>query len=119
MAQVSMYKFDLTPYMKELPDVPVRPGGPPVKDAPAPSKDYDFRKTIRTVVLSGNQGHNGFRLITADSLVKKIENCKEPFILLNNTEYTLLKAAFEKIQGLGQNEVILCRRIYEAEEVKQ
>lgn len=120
MAQpVIKYKFDLTPYMKVVPEAPVRPAAPPGKDAPKPSEEYDFRKVIRTVVLSGNQGHNGFRLITADNLVKKIENCKEPFILLDNTEYTLLKSAFDKIQGLSQNEVTLVRRIYEAEEVKQ
>lgn len=79
---------------------------------------YNIRKSISNVVLSPEQKLGMADLLKFSKITDKIESCKEDTILLEETEYQVIKEAFGKFKGFGINEVELCRRIEEAEKVE-
>lgn len=79
---------------------------------------YDVRRSITNVVLSPEQKLGMAELLRYSRITDKIEATKEDFILLEEAEYQIIKQSFNKFKGFGINEVELCRRIEEAEEVK-
>lgn len=50
----------------------------------------------------------------ADKMKQTVKN-KEKYVLLEESEYSLLKASFEQFQMFGVNEVELCKRVNNAE----
>jgi hypothetical protein len=107
------YKINLLPYnyvVKEF-DAP----GKPEKEI---IKKCDVRDMIVKVILNPRLAHKGFRFFTVAKTARKIQLCKEDSILLNSTEYTIIKECFDNMQGFGPNDVDLVNRVYESEEVK-
>jgi len=108
------YRLDVRPYTSEnRVDLVQRPGVTPKLH------EVDVKQAIANVALSTEQRHNGFRLLTVSRVVTKIKNCTEESIVLDASEITVIKEAFDRIQGFGFDDVELCRRVYEAERVEE
>ena len=80
-------------------------------------KPYDVQGGLVNIILNPCQGHGGFRQYTVGKVAKKIHDCKEDFILLDSTEYAVVKESFNTMKGYGPNERELLSRVYEAERV--
>lgn len=89
-----------------------------IKDLP-----YDVAKSIENVLLATGD-MTGQRLSMSELLRnarigQKISGGVEKgFALLEEAEFNEIKKAFEAFRGFGINEVELCRRITEAEDVQ-
>ena len=79
---------------------------------------YDVRKSITNVVLSPDQKLNMADLLRYSKITDRVEACEKDFILLEDADFQVIKQAFNKFMGFGQNEVELCRRIEEAQEIE-
>jgi hypothetical protein len=81
-------------------------------------RPYLVRKSLVTILLSPMQQHDAMSLLAHGKLADKIEEFVGDHILLDSSDYTLLKSALLRIKGLGANDRELARRVVEAEEVE-
>jgi len=83
---------------------------------------YNVRRSIDNVMLASgpmtSQQLSGSDLLRNARISQKITMCKEGFILLEESEYQIMRQSFESFKGYGRNEVELVRRVYEAEKVE-
>lgn len=99
-----MYKINLTPFT-----VLIRTKEGEQKEIP-----YGLTMSLCEVLFNPALRLNGVNLLKQNILAQKILNCTENELLLENSEYQELKNAFEKIEGLSRNDVIMCQRVLEA-----
>ena len=83
-----------------------------VIDAP-----YDVKESLVAFLFGRNLNLNPVQLLKQNKLANKILDAKDS-VILETEEYDRLKKALEVGEGLGRNEVELCQRVLEAEEVK-
>jgi len=100
-------KIDLTPYK-----VQVGEGFLP----------YNIREAIEAVLLASGsmttQRLSVSELLRNARIAEKIKNAEGNSVLLEESEYKVLRKSFEAFRGFGKNEVEMCKRIMEAETVK-
>lgn len=77
---------------------------------------YDVKKSIETVMLN-QEGLTNVELLQRAKVADKILQC-DGFVLLEESEFALVKKSFDSFRGFKQSEVELCKRIAEAEDVK-
>lgn len=109
-----MRKLNLAPYQ-------VRSGINPETGDPV-LVNYNVKQTIETIMLASGEATSQ-RLTMAELLrradtARKIADCPEDEILLEENEYQYVKAGFDAFKGFSVNEVELCRRIEGAETVE-
>ena len=89
-----------------------------VKEVP-----YSVVKSIENIMLSAGQGTSQ-RLSMTETLrnariAEKIKAAESKgYILLEEAEFSIVKSSFDAFRGFSKNEVELCKRITEAEEVE-
>ena len=109
------YRINLLPYNYyiKLPD-DKKPGE--MKES---VKTCNVQEMIFNVILNPRLQHNGMRFYTIAKTANRIKNCKEDTILLDNTEYFIVKDCFENTTGFGSNDIELVNRVYEAVKVEE
>lgn len=105
-----MREIDIRPYKVVL-------AGPEGKK----EVDYDVRSSIESVLLATGPATEQ-RLSMTDLLrnarvAEKILGSKD-VVLLEESEYAILRQAFDSYKGFGQFEVELCKRITGAKQVE-
>lgn len=98
-----MYKLNLKPYK--------------VDNGKGGEADYDVKQSITTILFAPAQQLDGKSLIDTSKVSDKIENAKDE-VLLEDSEYNIVKEAFRKFKGLGKTEIELAKRVEEAEQVE-
>lgn len=84
---------------------------------------YDVVTSIRNVVLASGQATNQqlsmVDLLRNSKVLDKLEANidKKGFVLLEDSDYNIIKKSFNLFKLFGINEVELCKRIEEAETV--
>jgi hypothetical protein len=111
---MSQFKVNIMPYNYtiKVPD-DKKPGA--TKDE---IKTCDVADVMANVMLSPRLQHRGFRFYTVAKTATKIKNAKDEFVILDNTEYAILKESFDNTQGFGPNDTELVNRVYEAQRVE-
>jgi hypothetical protein len=83
---------------------------------------YDVKRSIENVMLASgemtSQKLNMSELLRRADVARKIADCSEDEILLEEDEFQYVKKGFDAFQGFSINEVELCRRIENAETVE-
>ena len=78
---------------------------------------YNVKGTIIDIIFSNQPKLNGRQNHERNKLADKIENCDED-LLLEDSDFAIIKSSVDLIQGFGKNERELLNRIYDAEDVK-
>ena len=78
---------------------------------------YYVKDSILNLMFCRELGLAGAELVKQSILAEKIENCKEDFILLEEEEWQRIKRATEVFRGFTRPDVVLVKRITEAEKV--
>ena len=99
-----MRKLDLSTYEWNL----TKPDGSKEK------VKYDVRDNITGVLLHPNQKMNGVGLLKHHKIASMINDCEEDTILLEDSDYFVIKAAFETLEGFGLPDVELVERVLNA-----
>ena len=109
-----MRKLNLAPYM-------IRAGINP-EDGSDIIVPYDVKRSIENVMLATGemttQKLNMSELLRRADTARKIADCPDDEILIEEHEYNFVKKGFDAFTGFGLNEVELCRRIENAETVQ-
>lgn len=79
---------------------------------------YEVKDSMIELLLSRELRLSGRELLDRDDLAKKIRDCPDGSILLEEGEWNKLVQSAETITGLGRPDVELVRRILEAEKVE-
>jgi len=108
------YRLNIKPYVTQSDTSLVQTPG----HSPKP-REVNVKQAIANVIMSPDQRHNGFRLVTVAKVVSKIKACQEDYVILEPQEMAILKESFDKLQGFGLDDVELCQRIYEPEKVEE
>lgn len=85
------------------------------------TKEYDVKSSLESVLLASGpvteQRLSIVDLLRNARVAEKI-NAAVDFVLLEETEYQVLKQSFDVYRGFGQFEVELCRRVMSAVSVE-
>jgi len=79
---------------------------------------YDVRNSCIEVLFSPQLQLSARQVLDRDDLARKIRDCPDSAVLLEETEYQILKGSLDSVTGLGRNDVQFVRRIYAAPEVQ-
>lgn len=79
---------------------------------------YDVKKSIGDIILAPQLKLNGSALLKNYSIAEKFFKSKESYILLEFSDYSVIRNAIESLEIFGKNEVELIKRILEAKEVE-
>lgn len=77
---------------------------------------YDIKESLIEILFNPELKLTARQLLKANDLASKIEKANDN-ILLNDVEYEKLKHALETVKGLTKNEIVLVKRVLQAEEV--
>ena len=109
-----MRKLNLAPYL-------VRGGVNPATGEDV-FQQYNVKRTIGTIMMASGEATTQRlsmgELLKRYDVARKIADCENDSIIIEEAEYALVRAGFEAFRGYSQNEVELCRRINEADEVE-
>jgi len=75
---------------------------------------YDVKEALNSIIFHPELKLGGREIILRGKLAEKIDKAEKE-ILLEETDYSKLKQAFETVKGFSKNEVELCKRVLEAE----
>lgn len=103
-----MRQIDLSDYT-----VRVRNGNGEWVDMP-----YEFRDSMIELLFARDLQLSGTELLERDDLARKIRDCADGHILLEEGEWNKLVISANTIRGLGRPDVELVRRILEAPKVE-
>jgi hypothetical protein len=78
---------------------------------------YQVKKSLGDIILAPQLRLNGLNLLRNSKIADKIISCEDEFVLLESTEYAILKEAVNDLAVFGKNDVELVKRVLEAEEV--
>jgi len=106
-------KINIKPYTIEV----------PTPEGNKRSIPYDVVTSIENVVLATGQMTSQKlsmpQLLKAATIIEKIRaQEKKGFALLEDADFTIIKQGFDAFSGFGLNEVELCKRIDQVEDVK-
>ena len=79
--------------------------------------NYGLKESMAALLFQPALKLNSVSLLRQDELAKKIIDSGDE-LLLEEEEYLRLKVAVDTVQGLGQNDVELVRRIINAPEIE-
>ncbi len=79
---------------------------------------YDMKRSIITVLFHPELRLKAQDLLERDKLARKIDECKEDSILLEEAEYGRIKSAVESVSGYSKDDVTFVKRIMEAPQVE-
>ncbi len=79
--------------------------------------DYAIKDSMIEIIFNPALKLNSIKLLKQNDLAQKILAAGDE-LLLEEEEYNRLKEAFEKVEGLGKNDVELVKRIFDAEKVE-
>lgn len=103
-----MRKLDLSDYT-----VRVRNEKQEWEDVP-----YEVKDSLVELLLARDLNLSGRSLLEHDEVARKIRNCADGAVLLEEKEWDMVVSAVETIKGLGRPDVDLVRRIFDAPEIK-
>jgi hypothetical protein len=109
-----MKKLDLRPYMVRI---GFKEDGSPIV------VPYNVKQSIEAIMLASGEHQTAQKLNMSELLrraevARKIADCPEDFILLEENEWKMVKQGFDAFKGFSINEVELCKRIENAETVE-
>jgi len=102
-----MRKIDLKPY-----DVEVQIDEKTTKTVP-----FQIKESLTVLLFHPSLELDGREIILRDKLANKIEEANDE-ILLEETDYSKIKLAAERVKGLNRNSVELLKRIFDAKKVE-
>lgn len=83
---------------------------------------YNLRPSIEMIMLASgemtSQRLNMSELLRRADVARRIADCPDDFILLEEHEYQMVKAGFDAFRGFSLSEVEMCRRVENAETVE-
>lgn len=79
---------------------------------------YETKDSMIELLMARDLQLSGRELLNRDDLARKINDCTDGNILLEEEEWNKLVTTVETIRGLGRPDVELVRRILEAEKVE-
>lgn len=79
--------------------------------------DYAIKDSIIEILFNPALKLNGSRILKQNELAKKVLETGDDLVV-EEEEYNRIKDAFEKVEGLGKNDVELVSRIINAEKVE-
>lgn len=79
---------------------------------------YDVKNSLIEVLLSKNLGLSAREALDRDVIARRIRDCPDGIILLEEEEYTKLVTAIDTIMGWGRVDIEFLKRITEAPEVE-
>lgn len=79
---------------------------------------YDVRGNLIAVLFQRQLNLNAMELLERDDLARKIRDCKDREILLEDSEYEKIKQAVNAFKGYGQHDVEFVRRVLECPQVE-
>ena len=83
---------------------------------------YDVKRSIEAIMMASGaattQQLTMSELLRRADTARKIADCPDDTILIEENEYQYVKAGFDAFKGFSANEVELCRRIEDAETVE-
>lgn len=79
---------------------------------------YSVKDSLLVMLFHPDLRIQAKELLDRDKLAHRLDECKEKFILLEETEYSMIKRAVDTISGYGRNDVELVRRVLDAETVE-
>ena len=78
---------------------------------------YDVKEALENIIFHPELKLGGREIILRGKLAEKIDKAEKE-IILEESEFSKIKQAFETVKGFGKNEIELCRRVLEAEQVE-
>ena len=80
--------------------------------------NYGFRDSFVEIIMSRILQLNGTKLLESGKIAAKVKDCKEDYLLLEDSEWKLCDWAIDTYKGLGKAELELVKRIKEAPDVE-
>lgn len=78
---------------------------------------YPMREALAEVLFHPDLKLRAMDLIRRDDLARRISDCTEGVMLLEEAEYAMVRSAVEAVQGYTRNDVEFVRRVLNAETV--
>lgn len=103
-----MRQINLTNYSVRLRDKAGK-----YKDVP-----YEVKDSLIEIMFSRDLGLSGKELLARDDLARKIRDCADGQVILEEEEYKKILTAINTVKGLGRIDVEFVRRILEAPTVE-
>jgi len=82
------------------------------------TRPYEIKTVLINLLFHPELKLGGRELLQTQKVATRIEECKEDYILLEETEYSKIKQAIESIKGFSKYDVELVERVLEAEFVE-
>lgn len=79
---------------------------------------YHIKDSLIEILLARDNQLSGQDLLDRDVIARKVNECSDGSILLEEVEWGKLVASINTVKGLGRPDVEFVRRILEAPEVK-
>jgi len=79
---------------------------------------YPMREALAEVIFHPDLKLRALDLLKRDDLARKILDHSDSHILLEDSEYDLIKSAVNVVQGFVRNDVEFVRRVLDAESVE-
>lgn len=79
---------------------------------------YEMKESLIELLFSRDLGLSGRELLARDDLARKINDCPDGKVLLEESDWNKLVQAVETVKGLGRPDVDFVRRILNAPEVE-
>jgi hypothetical protein len=79
---------------------------------------YEVKDSLVELLLSRDLRLSGRELLKNNDIAKKINDCPDGSILMEEEEWNHLVQAAEQVKGLGRTDVELMNRIFEAPKVE-
>jgi hypothetical protein len=89
-----------------------------LKDELAGEATYDVKNSLIQILFAPNQGLTATEILYRDDLARKIRDCAEDTLLLEESEYEKVKTAVNAVTGFGVNDVTLIKRVIKAPAVE-
>lgn len=80
--------------------------------------DYGIKEVMANIICHPMLKHTGYKFYQVSKVADKIATCKKDYIVLDSSEYAMVKESFDKFEGFGRNDSEMVRRVYEAEKVE-
>ncbi len=79
---------------------------------------YDVRGSLIEMLFSPDLGLRARGLLDQEDLARKIRDCPNHTLLLEEEDYKKVLKAIETVSGLGQNDLELIHRVVDAKQVE-
>lgn len=79
---------------------------------------YEVKDSMVEILMARELQLSGRELLSRDDLARKIRNCANSNVLLEEEEWNKIVTAVETVKGLGRTDVEFVRRVLEAEKIE-